>query len=95
MNTETIILAIAALILGVSFIIFLVRYLKKKEKVISIEVNNCSECIFRNKKDGMIHYTCRLQNLVSKDENKHYKELEDMKLNCPVEGRLEILIKKL
>ena len=74
---------------------------RKKKKETSIEINNCENCPFRYNKKGTLTHSCKIQDIIYSDCNdfpdvcSNYETLLEMKEGCPIEGKLEILIKEL
>lgn len=89
--TETI--NLTALILAViTTMFFTIKHLFFKKKEITIEISECNGCPFKERKEGMIHYNCKLRNIVRKT-NDTFSTLEIMKMACPIKGPLTVTIK--
>jgi len=71
---------------------FLIKNLFFKKKEISIEIKNCIGCPFKDKRDGMLHYSCRLQNIIY-GKNHTFQDMDIMKTYCPKKGEFKIEVK--
>lgn len=86
------------IVVAFSLIAFLCKFLFFKKKIdVTLEVDNCEKCPFKYNKKDMIHFSCKLQDIMLQplqQEDIHYGNLDAMKMNCPVEGKLDIVIKE-
>lgn len=81
------------LFLALAAVIFLtIKNLFFKSKQITIEITDCSNCVFKEKKEFDVNYNCKFQDIINK-EDRNFKSLQEMKMYCPIEQGLEIIIK--
>ena len=93
MDVARLIFCSAIITAFVFFIIAVIRSIKSKRKI-ELEVNNCTACPFRYKKESMIHESCKLHN-ITENSNDNFSDLISMKNNCPIKGKLKITVEKL
>lgn len=72
-------------------LIFIRKLFFRNKKEITIEVKDCSSCPFKEKKEGMLHYNCKFNHVLEKS-NLHYRDLDEMKKDCKIEGKLNITL---
>lgn len=84
---------ISGIVLTIVVLYFLIKSIfRNRKKEIAIEVKSCLGCPFKDKKDGMLHYTCRLRKIIYNREDT-FMDLESMKCTCPQKGEFKIKVK--
>lgn len=83
------------IIIGIFISLFIIKFffsLYKRKNAIILSVDNCIGCPFKRELDGD-KLRCDLNNIIGKKDMSH-KSHSDLKEQCPIKGKIEILIMK-